>query len=385
MPVVQPGSLVLVTGASSFIGTHTVSALISAGFSVRIAVRTAEQGAHVVRLFPTEPIDVALIDDWTEPASYVKAVQDVHAIIHLASPANLDLTSDPEDILIPAVRSVTSLLETADRAQALGGSLKRVIYLSSAAAAGRYDIPGPVTFTEEDWNSQSVAAVQTLGASASGAFKYSACKTMAERALWDYVEDMDPQWDAVSLLPSCNFGPTAQRATAGAVTTSGCMSAVSRLADVPALIVALFKPFLQPGIPDELLHESFGNFVDVRDVAHCCVSALCVPEAGGERFIVSSSSLWGNDFALAAGHGVSELSGLTMGRYDPKFRAQLDSQAVQYDGSKAERTFSFKYRAKDESLEEAATFIKAQMVSAYLSSICGSGGVGMWREHRGSA
>ena len=49
--------------------------------------------------------------------------------------------------------------------------------------------PGTATFTEADWNQQSIDAVNEEGVDAWRMHWYRASKTLAEREAWDYVKD----------------------------------------------------------------------------------------------------------------------------------------------------------------------------------------------------
>lgn len=51
MPAIEPGSKVLVTGASGFIAAWVVKTLLESGFRVRGTVRSAAKGDYLVNLF----------------------------------------------------------------------------------------------------------------------------------------------------------------------------------------------------------------------------------------------------------------------------------------------------------------------------------------------
>jgi nucleoside-diphosphate-sugar epimerase len=51
IPATPPGSLILVTGASGFLGVHTVKVLLDAGFPVRGTVRSNYKGEYLIKLF----------------------------------------------------------------------------------------------------------------------------------------------------------------------------------------------------------------------------------------------------------------------------------------------------------------------------------------------
>ena len=51
MPVVAPGSKVLVTGANGFAAIHIVDALLKKGYSVRATIRSESKGTHLKKIF----------------------------------------------------------------------------------------------------------------------------------------------------------------------------------------------------------------------------------------------------------------------------------------------------------------------------------------------
>jgi nucleoside-diphosphate-sugar epimerase len=61
---------------------------------------------------------------------------------------------------------------------------------------------GRVTVTEADWNDKVVHECEQLGAAAPGHAKYSASKTLAERAFWKFFADNQPKFDGVALNPA---------------------------------------------------------------------------------------------------------------------------------------------------------------------------------------
>lgn len=88
MSALPKDSLVLVTGASGFIGSHTVDQTLKAGLRVRAAVRSADKGKIVQEFFEkTYPgkIEYVVVEDMAKEDAYVDAVKGVAGILHLAS------------------------------------------------------------------------------------------------------------------------------------------------------------------------------------------------------------------------------------------------------------------------------------------------------------
>ena len=67
MPVIAPGSKVLVTGANGFAAIHIVDVLLKKGYSVRATVRSESKGAHFKRVFGKygDKLELVVIPDIT--------------------------------------------------------------------------------------------------------------------------------------------------------------------------------------------------------------------------------------------------------------------------------------------------------------------------------
>ena len=136
-----------------------------------------------------------------------------------------------------------------------GACVERVVLTSSVAAViygHRRD--GSETYDESDWTQLS----DEVGA-------YEKSKTIAERAAWDFVDDLpdDRKLELVTINPGLVLGPILDEDWG----TSG------------ELVRKLMKREL-PGCPDV-----GWCMVDVRDVAAAHLAAMVKPEAAGQRFI----------------------------------------------------------------------------------------------------
>ena len=108
------------------------------------------------------------------------------------------------DLIIPAVRGTTSILNSALKH---GSALKRLI-LTSSVAAIRETTTVPRTFSENNWNEAAVEAVKTKGSAAGPVTFYLASKTLAEKAAWEFVaaHKSEISWDLVVINPPLIFG-----------------------------------------------------------------------------------------------------------------------------------------------------------------------------------
>jgi len=333
MPAIQPGSLVLVTGASGFIAAHAVEAFLDAGFPVRGTVRSDDKGEFLKNLFKDkkQKFEYVIVKDIGEDNAFDEAVKGVDAVAHMASPFHFN-AEEPSELFIPAINGTVGVLKSIKKNNP---DVKRVVITSSVAAVMDSTLKPPHTFTEKDWNTISPAACEKDGKNASGSDKYRASKTLAEQAFWKFIKDEKPSFDGVTINPPLVLGP------------------IIHPCDKPESLntsVAAFYEW-QRGNKSEEDFPALGNFVDVRDCALAHVKALTVEEAGGERFIVGAGPHSAHDW-------VQVLSKLypqkQYPKFDPSVRGKLPSLAPVHDGSKAEKVLGVKYTSIDKSSEDMA-------------------------------
>lgn len=106
---------VFITGATGFVGSHTLNYTLKAGYRVKLSIRRKEQeqdikswlqGAH-------EDVEFCHIPDLTKPGVFVEALRDVDYIFHLASPLPGKGEDVEKDYVQPAVDGTLAILEEA--------------------------------------------------------------------------------------------------------------------------------------------------------------------------------------------------------------------------------------------------------------------------------
>jgi dihydroflavonol-4-reductase len=117
--------MILVTGASGFVGNHVVRELLKRGETVRILTRKTSNLAHLHSL-PLEKSE----GDLRDRASLDKAVKGCSALYHVAADYRFDV-SDPADVYKSNVEGTRNLLEAAGQA-----GVKRIVYTSTVGCIG---------------------------------------------------------------------------------------------------------------------------------------------------------------------------------------------------------------------------------------------------------
>ncbi|KDR69559.1 hypothetical protein GALMADRAFT_77258 [Galerina marginata CBS 339.88] len=344
MPVVEPNESrrVLVTGANGYIAMWIIQSLLEHGYLVRGTVRSEEKGKGLTKFFSSygSLFEWVIIEDITKNGAFDEAVREVDAIEHVASPLG-SLTGELDDYIQPAVNGTRGILESA---REYGTSVKRIVITSSGGAiVGKVTKPGSV-FDETNWGDYAVQIANSQGKNAAVAMKYSASKTLAERAAWDFYTQCKSEvgWDLVSLNPSLVLGPTLQD--------------ISTPADLSSSL-AIWWDHIKNEKADKFLKHSF-PFVDVRDTAAAHVAALQETEAGGERIIISSGMEVVRLLCdtLSISHPELYTAGIL-----PRGNPKVDYGPVLYDfnSDKGKRILGIKYRPievlMDDTLEDFKT------------------------------
>lgn len=111
----------------------------------------------------------------------------------------------------------------------------------------------------------------------------------ARSAAWDFVAKNASSlaWDLVTLCPPFVFGPI--------------LNDVPSPANLGTSMSMFYEALLSKTKSPEELASTSGGWVDVRDVADGHVRALEVPEAGGQRFILSSGMFIWQDWCKLFG------------------------------------------------------------------------------------
>ena len=170
---------VLVTGASGFVGSRLVRALVDRGETVRVLVRPGSSLKGLRDL----PVEICHGDIMIEHEVY-RALAGCDRMYHVAAVFKM-FARDPNDILQPAIAGTEATLEAARKR-----GLDKVVVTSSVAAVGVNPDPEPM---DETWEF-NLKDSET----------YVVAKWKAEQVALSYVEKGLP---VVVVNPSGIFGP----------------------------------------------------------------------------------------------------------------------------------------------------------------------------------
>lgn len=276
------GELVLLTGATGFVGFAVLSAALKQGYKIRAAVRS-EKKAETVRSNPTlkdvseDQLSFVIVPDFLKGGAFDEAVKGVQYILHIASPVpNPDLKGDDDldaALIQPAIQGTSGVFKSAHKA----GGIKRIVVTSSAAALV------PVTAfggTDDVWTADHRTDPIPSPYFNNVQVAYGTSKTLALKYAEDFIASEKPNFDAIHIHPVLVLGRDELALTAKDVASGS---------NAYALASVLGRSEADP-FPCVVTH--------IDDVVQAHVRSLDPKIAGNQSFLLSST---GNE-----GYNVSE-------------------------------------------------------------------------------
>lgn len=263
----SPSDLVLVTGATGFIGSHIVNEILSHDGKVRAVARSESSTQGLRKRFEKEVASGALsfvyVPDMAKDGAFDEAVKGVSGIIHAASPLPERFQGDArKDILDPAIKGATSILRSA----AKESSVKSFILTTSGACHSNSLGPRGKEVGDESWNPLTLESAEK---SSDGMIVYSAGKLYAEKAAWQVHKELGEPFRFATVAPVYVAGGTLLPTQSVEQGTSSMLWKFAK-GDVTSAGDE-FKP--RP-------------WVHVKDIAEAHVRALNEPKANGKRILL---------------------------------------------------------------------------------------------------
>ena len=250
--------LILVTGASGFVGKWCVVKLLEKGYRVRGTIRS-EAKAKQVRdtVAATVGADTAsrleLVQaDILDDKGWPEAMAGVAAVMHVATAIRGDEPRDQSVVIRPAIEGTERVLRFTRDA-----GIKRFILTSSIATVGygHGQTSGTRTYNETHFTNLENMRWN---------WAYCIGKTRAERAAWEFAKAHGMEMSTIH--PGAIIGPA--------------------LDEDASISVGMVSGLLDNATP--ALPSNGFSIVDVRDVADMHVAALERPEAIGERYLATA-------------------------------------------------------------------------------------------------
>lgn len=255
-------SLVVVTGASGFLGSVIIDQLLEAGYKVRGTARSSKvsrvQAAYAS--FGSQ-FEVTAVEDLAT-SDLMDAFRNADALIHVGSP--LSSGGEAAFILKTAISGTERVLEHA----AAAGVKKIVVTASIVSLIHPKLVFTNVTVDENDWNTQTYE--DALKPDATPFEVYSVAKKTAEEAVWKFAKS-HPEIDVATVHPPYLYGIPG-RGQAIDAPASGTNNHIYKLISGPK-----GRPLPPP------LNPSFTN---VADAARAHVTALKAPPSDKLKRII---------------------------------------------------------------------------------------------------
>jgi len=252
---------VLLTGVTGFLGSHTSIELLKKGYHVVGTLRNTSRrdeirkviARHTAHIDKLSFVEADLTDEtvWFQPMPGLAYAQ------HIASPFPRVLPKNEEELIRPAKNGTLAVLKAA-----ADNSVKRVVLTSSTGAIvyGRPKGQRNGHYDETHWTNVNNKKDTT---------PYFRSKTIAEKAAWDFVRQLNNGLELATVCPGAILGPVLEKdfgTSANLVVKilDGSSPAVPRI-----------------GFP----------IVDVRSIAALLIKAMEHPRAANERFVGTAGFL----------------------------------------------------------------------------------------------
>ncbi|KAF1817204.1 aldehyde reductase [Eremomyces bilateralis CBS 781.70] len=278
-PVLPKGSLVLVSGANSMLGSHVVKQLLEYGYKVRGTVRDVEKNAWMVDFFKSygeESFELVRVLDIAVAGAFDDAIQGCAGVIHLAMVTNW-APNHPDDVVPLAVAATLGFLKSA----ADTPSVKRFVHCSSSAAARRPTANVRRVIDSDTYNDETVQAIYADKGEIQGLDKafavYTASKVQSEKAAWKFVEENKPPFVFNTVLPELCFGEIFNAEKQGFPSSAGFAKACFE-GDLNSFA------FLPPQ-----------QYVNTEDAAVTHIAGLIHPDVTSERLFAFAEPFNWND------------------------------------------------------------------------------------------
>ncbi|KAF2676544.1 NAD(P)-binding protein [Lentithecium fluviatile CBS 122367] len=271
----------LVTGASTLIGSHILNQLLAYDVSVRAVVGSSEEMQTLRQQYPpsTHPrLEFAIVPHKESgiPGAFESALHDYpepfDTIIHTvaADPAEdadclarlVNLETESSINLLRSIKAITSRVH-------------RVVVITSLSPFARWLVDPQMEPLSPGgyYNQQRVAEIDSEYVLATS----QASDNIIHDALWKWMRDVHARFDLVYLTAPSVYGPSIRPLE----NSSDLQEANRRVWNICS------------NAGDRMSSPPYGidYFTDVRDFAFASVQAAFTPHAGNRRFVISAGTM----------------------------------------------------------------------------------------------
>lgn len=234
--------MVLVTGATGFLGHYIVAELLNKGYEVRVLVRKPSES-----IYANENRVVLCEGDILDIVQLEKAMQGVDYVIHAAAMVSF-ASRDVAEMMRTNVKGTENVVDMCIELQ-----IKKLILISSISALGRVE-SGKLIDEETRWKESPLNS------------QYAISKRKAELAAFKGVEE------GLNVLI---FNP-------GLILGAGKGNSWQNSS-------AKFFPLVNKGLP--FYNKGINGVVGVQDVAKAAVLGISQPTESGERFVLVAENM----------------------------------------------------------------------------------------------
>lgn len=268
--------LVLLTGATGYLGSHVLHELMLRDFSVICTVRKIEQGVFFQNLYPNKCLAFVEVPDLSldESLTSILKINPVEYVIHLATPyhEDFDIKSCKQSIVDPSRKQFERVVAACcSHGRALKSLIMGSCFAAMVSDPPRFDDPS------KTYNTRSTCFISPDQTITSRLSALIAARFFAEEAAWEtYYEAPNSSSFSLRLIVTpLLLGPPAHDVA---------------LSSLKGPLKQMYS-FISSQDKSVLESFPFPFYVDVRDAAETFVNSIRLCESETGRFFICANNI----------------------------------------------------------------------------------------------